>query len=97
MKEAEACENMEDIREAIDTLDRSVMETLSIRYKYVIKAADFKTSPDEVRAKERFKDMIEVRRTWAEELQLPADLIEQLYTNMVNFFINEEMKKKKKK
>ena len=89
----EACAGMEDIRGEIDHLDQVVIAILGKRFKYVLAASKFKTSETSVRAPERFKAMLAKRREWAEAEGLSPDAIEKMYTDLVNHFIEEEMKR----
>ncbi|MHA7845873.1 isochorismate lyase [Serratia sp. D1N4] len=86
------CTGMEDIRAEIDIMDQQIIKLLAQRFDYVKAAAKFKTSPDAVRAKARFDAMIQTRRQWASENGLSPDVIENIYTELVNYFISEEMK-----
>ncbi len=88
--EPDACSGMEDIRSEIDRLDQAVISLLGKRFKYVIAAAKFKTSSGAVRASERFKAMLAKRREWAEAEGLNPNVIEKLYSDLVNHFIEEE-------
>jgi isochorismate pyruvate lyase len=92
MKSSEQCESMTDIRAEIDRLDHQVITLLGQRFSYVKAASKFKTSETSVRAPERFQAMLKQRRVWAEEEGLNADAIEKLYQDLVNHFIDEEMK-----
>ncbi|TWF40759.1 isochorismate pyruvate lyase [Chitinophaga polysaccharea] len=92
MKTPEACENMADIRMAIDTIDQEVVQLLGRRFNYVKAAAKFKTSEAAVQAPERFKAMLAQRREWAMAAGLNADAIEKMYSDLVKHFIEEEMK-----
>ncbi|MBD2257377.1 isochorismate lyase [Pseudanabaena sp. FACHB-2040] len=92
MKTPEQCENMADLRAEIDRLDRQVISLLSQRFEYVRAASKFKTSEVTVKAPERFQAMLKQRRSWAEEEGLNADVIEKMYQDLVNYFIEEEMK-----
>ena len=83
---------MEEIRTEIDALDQDVIKLLGRRFGYVKAAAKFKTSQTSVRAPERFKAMLEQRRIWAEQEGLSPDAIEKLYRDLVNHFIEEEIK-----
>ena len=91
MKQPEDCLNIEDIRTEIDNLDREVITALGKRIKYVKAAAKFKTSETSVKAPDRFKSMLEQRRTWAEAEDLNPDVIEKMYRDLVNYFINQEL------
>lgn len=92
MKSPEQCESMTDIRAEIDRLDRQVLALLGQRFAYVKAASKFKTSETTVRAPERLQAMLQQRRVWAEEEGLNADAIEKMYQDLVNHFIDEEMK-----
>lgn len=92
MKTPDECENMADIRAEIDQLDRQVIALVGQRFAYVKAASKFKTSETSVRAPERFEAMLQQRRAWAEEEGLNADTIKKMYRDLVNHFIEEEMK-----
>jgi isochorismate pyruvate lyase len=92
MKMPNQCENMADIRVEIDRLDRQVVALLGQRFAYVKAASKFKTSETTVKAPERFHAMLGQRRVWAEEEGLNADAIEKMYRDLVNHFIDEEIK-----
>ena len=96
MIEPEKCENMLEIRTEIDSIDKNIIALIGKRYQYVKAAAKFKTSETSVKAPERFKAMLIERRAWAEQQGLSADMVEKLYIDMVNYFINEELKLFKK-
>jgi len=82
---------MEDIRFEIDAIDRDIITLLGKRFQYVKAASRFKKSETAVRAPDRFKAMLEERRSWADAEGLSADAIEKMYRDLVNYFINEEM------
>lgn len=91
MKQPTDCENMFEIREAIDSLDEEIIHLLGQRYQYVKAAAKFKTSQTDVKAPERFRQMLLQRRAWAVDEGLNPDVIEKLYADLVNYFIAEEL------
>lgn len=91
MKHPEECEGMLDIRAEIDRLDHQIIELLGQRFAYVKAASKFKTSKASVKAPERLKAMLKQRRVWAEEAGLNADVIENIYQDLVKYFIREEM------
>ena len=96
MKNATACENMEEIRGEIDQLDKQVINLIGQRFKYVQAAAKFKKDENSVKAPERFKSMLEKRREWAIQEGLSPDVIEKMFRDLVNHFISEELKTWKK-
>jgi isochorismate pyruvate lyase len=86
------CQDMADIRQAIDSLDQEVISLWAQRFAYVKAAAKFKTDETAVRAPERFAAMLAQRREWAQEKGLNPEVIEGLYRTLVTHFIDEEMK-----
>ena len=91
----EDCSNIQDIRTEIDNLDRQIIKLIGKRFKYVKAAVKFKTSETSVKAPERFESMLKQRKNWAEE-NLNPDVIENIYRDLVNYFINEELEDWKK-
>lgn len=91
-KEPNECSGMEDIRAEVDRLDKSIITLIGKRFQYVQAAAKFKTGESSVRAPERFNAMLQQRRLWAQEQGLSPSAIEKLYRDLVNHFIEEEMK-----
>ena len=93
MKPAKTCENLQEIRQEIDAIDQAIIRLLGQRYEYVQAAAKFKTSAQNVRAEDRVKAMMQQRRVWAEEAGISPEIVEKIYTELVQYFIQEEMKK----
>ena len=91
MKTPNECLKMQDIRAEIDAIDRQIINAFGNRFEYVKAASKFKTSETSVKAPERFKSMLQQRRIWAEE-GLNPDVIGKLYQDLVNYFIEEELK-----
>lgn len=92
MKSPNECLNMQEIRSEIDRIDRQIIHAFGKRFEYVKSATNFKTSETSVKAPERFKSMLQQRRIWAKEEGLDPDVIEKLYQDLVNYFIEEELK-----
>jgi isochorismate pyruvate lyase len=92
MKNPDECANIHEVRDEIDIIDREVIEALSKRFQYVIAAARFKTSEASVRSPDRFQAMLQQRREWAQESGLNPDVVENLYRDLVNYYIEEELK-----
>ena len=93
----EDCSSIQDIRVEIDRLDRQIIALLGTRFEYVKAAAKFKTSETSVKAPARFESMLEQRRIWAEQENLSPDVVENIYRDLVNYFINEELENWKDK
>lgn len=93
MKQAADCTSIEEVREAIDIIDKQIIELLGERYKYVKEIVRFKKPTEEsIIAKGRYDAVIASRRLLAEEYGLDADLIEKIYTDLLTHFIEEELK-----
>ena len=93
MKPAKDCENIEDIRRAIDELDKEIITLLGKRYQYVKEIVKFKEKNEEsIVAKERRESVIRSRRKLAVENGLDPDVIEELYRDLIKHFIVEELK-----
>ncbi|WP_245911914.1 isochorismate lyase [Brunnivagina elsteri] len=88
----EDCENISEIRYEIDQIDQQIIVLLGERFAYVKAASQFKTSEVSVKAEDRFNSMLEQRRIWAAEKGLNPDVVEKMYRDLVNYFINEELK-----
>ena len=92
MRTSENCENLLQIRAAIDHIDIQIIELIVQRAAYVKAAAKFKTNDVSVRAPERVQSMLAQRRAWATEKQFNPDVIAEMFQLLVNHFISEEFK-----
>ncbi len=92
MKKPGECIDIKDIREAINEIDRQIIESLGRRYEYVKAASKFKKNESEVRAEDRVRSMLKQRRVWAAEEGLGPDFIEELYKSIVSYFIDQELR-----
>lgn len=91
MIEPQDCESLDEVRSQIDQLDRSLIDAINRRRKYVHAAARFKRSEDQVHALDRQRSMLAARRQWAESEGVDPDLIEALFRTIVDHFIRAEM------
>lgn len=92
-KSPQTCQNLQEIRQEIDTLDLELIDLLAKRAKYVHAAAQFKNSESDVAAPERFQQMLLQRKDWALRYQLSPEFIEDLFKKIVNYFIGVEKAK----
>lgn len=90
MKPAAECTSLAEVRTAIDTLDRELLTLLGRRAAYVHAAARFKTDAASVRAPDRVQAMLEQRRAWALEEGLDPDVVAELFSLLVTYFIRRE-------
>lgn len=87
------CKGKEDIREQIDSIDRLVLKALGIRYKYVKEIVKYKEKNyASVKAQDRYDQVLEKRREWATENGLDPQVVENIYKELIHYFIEEEMK-----
>lgn len=91
MKTPEECGSLEEIRAEIDRLDQQIIALLGQRFAFVKAAARYKTSASSVKAPDRLQAMLAQRRIWAEAEGLNPEAIEQLYRDLVSYFIAEEL------
>ncbi|UCH14461.1 MAG: chorismate mutase [Bacteroidales bacterium] len=92
MKLPEKCENIMEIREAIDTIDKEIIELIGRRFNYVKEIVKFKEKDkDSIIAKDRYNQVIENRRILAVKNGLNPDLIENIYKSLINHFIDKEI------
>lgn len=87
MKPAADCENLQDIRAAIDTLDHQLILLLANRLPYVLAAAQFKPNAASIPAPDRVTSMLADRREWATELGLDPQFIINLFQQIIPWFI----------
>jgi len=84
--------SLEDLRVAIDRLDKAIIELVAKRSQYIEMAARFKADENSVRDPERVMSMLEERREWAVENGLDPDVIEKMYRDLLEYFVSEELK-----
>jgi isochorismate pyruvate lyase len=86
-----ACKDLGDIRQAIDSLDKAIIDMLGVRMTYVLEAARFKPDAASIPAPERVAAMLPVRRAWAEENGLSPDFIVPLFSQIIQWFIQQQI------
>ncbi|MFC3942942.1 isochorismate-pyruvate lyase [Pseudomonas gingeri NCPPB 3146 = LMG 5327] len=91
VKAPEACQNLNDIRGGIDSLDRQLLEILQQRLRYVKAAARFKPDEQSIPAPERVTAMLAERREWAAAAGLEVAFIEKLYEQVIHWNIQQQI------
>ena len=90
MNTPEQCESLAQVRAEIDRLDRDIVALLAERGRYVLAAAPFKRSADEVRAPQRVEQVVaKVRQLAAEQGGMP-DVVERVYRELINAYTDAE-------
>lgn len=84
MKEPAACENISEIRDAIDQIDLEVIHLFAHRQQYVKEIVKFKSGDEGIIARERKEHVLKQRKAWAEECGIDAEMIEDLFRLLIN-------------
>ncbi|MEO9245083.1 chorismate mutase [Pseudomonas inefficax] len=85
------CTSLDEVRQGIDEIDRSLVSLLAKRGRLVTQAAGFKKTTDDVRAPARVEQVIRKVRDMAAETGASAEVVEQVYRAMISAFIAEEL------
>lgn len=85
------CNSLEEVRQEIDTLDDHIVEFIGARNSYIKQAAKFKNTVDEVKAPERISEIMSRVRHKALTLGMSPNLIEEIYTIMINEMVESEI------
>lgn len=88
----EKCESLEQVREHIDALDQALIEMIATRQFYVDQAVRFKRNAEDVQSPERVQQVINKVRQQAIDVGTNPDLVETLYREMIQHFIQRELK-----
>ena len=81
------CQNLAEVRENIDRLDRQIVPLLAERASYVRQAAGFKQTKAAVVDPERIEAIALKVRHMAMEENCDPDVIERIYRSMIDAFI----------
>ena len=84
---------MDEVRAEIDRIDAALVDLIGERFAYVDRAWHFKQSPAEARVPWRIQQVIDRVRTRASERNLPPELAEALWRQMIGWFVQYEEEK----
>jgi len=85
------CTSLEEVRTEIDMLDDKIVELIGARNSYIKQAARFKNTVDEVKNPERIAEIIARVRHQALGLGMSANLLEEIYTIMIDEMVESEI------
>ncbi len=85
------CQNLDEVREGIDAIDRRIVELLSERSRYIEQAATLKGAADEIEVPARVEEIVRNVRELAASSGMSPDIAEQVYRVMIASFIEYEM------
>lgn len=84
------CVDMAEVRAEIDRIDGCLVDLISQRFGYVDRAWQLKDDPSDATVPWRIQQVIDRVKARAEEQQLPPELVEALWRQMIGWFIQYE-------
>lgn len=88
----EKCESLSQAREKIDQIDHAIIELIASRQHYVDQAVRFKRTVQDVQSPERVEQVLEKVRSVAESKSVDPNLVENIYRDIMQHFIQRELK-----
>lgn len=93
MKKPSDCKSIEEVRAEIDAIDRQIMSLFGTRFQFVKEVVKYKNSDTQsIIAPNRRADVLAGIRKLAEQNGLDPDEFESMYKNLIEHFIQEELK-----
>lgn len=90
-KDPQSCETMPEVRAGVDALDRELIALLAKRFAYMRAAARIKPTRDAVRDEARKASVIAAAVAEAKKLDVPADVVADIWERLVEGSITYEM------
>ena len=84
------CPSMDEVRREIDRIDEALVDLIAERFGYVDRAWQLKQSAEEALVPWRVEEVVAKVRERAENADLPPDLAEELWRQMISWFIRYE-------
>jgi isochorismate pyruvate lyase len=97
LKKPEDCEDIGEIRDAIDEIDLEIIQLLAHRVQYVKEIVKFKVGDDGIIASERRDRVLEQRKKWAEEMGVDPSMMEDFFRLLIEKNIKMQFDIYKKK
>ena len=88
----EKVNSLQQARDKIDQIDVALIELIASRQFYVDQAMRHKQTVEDVQSPQRVKEVIEKVRTLALQHDVDPDMVERLYHDMIQHFIERELK-----
>ncbi|WP_438729505.1 chorismate mutase [Parasphingorhabdus sp. DH2-15] len=86
-----ACETMADVRAGVDSLDKDIVDLLTVRFDYMAAAARIKARRNAVRDEDRKQEVIKNAVAYAQQNGLPEQAIRELWDHLVEASIAYEL------
>jgi isochorismate pyruvate lyase len=90
LKMPDACASMNELRQAIDTLDSRLVALLAVRQAYIERAAQLKTGRDQVRDTERIEEVVAKVIAEGRRSGLSAEIAEPVWRTLIEASIRHE-------
>lgn len=87
---AQKCQTMDEVRIEIDRVDERMVDLICERFAYVDRAWQLKNAPADATVPWRIQQVIDKVRARAEKNELPPELVEALWRQMIGWFIQYE-------
>jgi isochorismate pyruvate lyase len=84
MKTPSACRNLEDVRAAVNAIDRDLVKLLGKRAKYAMAALRFKTDLSQVAVPAHRKRLFAQRREWAAAQDVNPRMVREIFQAIVD-------------
>ena len=91
MKDPNDFKSIQEIRDNIDEIDYQILRLFGDRNQCVERIINFKTDKEGVVAKKRQEELLELRRTWANEFNIDPDLFEKVFKMLINSNIKKQL------
>ena len=91
IKQAKQCFNMPDLRAGIDSLDRSLVQLLAERQRYIERAAEIKAHRHEIRDESRIADVLAKVTAEAMRVGFNVAIAQAVWTTLMEQSIALEM------
>ncbi len=85
------CSSLDEVRDNINRIDNEIIKLIAERGQYVVQAFSFKKDTEGVRDTNRVEEVIKKVRGKAVEYGASPDLVEALYREMIQRFVNIEL------
>ena len=90
---AKDCTDMSQVRDEIDRIDTALVDLIAERFGFVDRAWQLKSNPGEAFVPWRIQQVIDKVRARAEQRDLPPQLAEALWRQMIGWFVQYEEEK----
>mgnify|MGYP006289110691 FL=1 len=83
MKKASACRNLDEIRAAINSIDREIVKLFGQRTQYARAAFSFKTDRKSIGRPAHHRKVVAQRKTWARLSGAAPEMVGKIYEAVV--------------